>query len=272
LKQLSPVVEFSHVTQYIQNSEVLSDLSFTISTGEKWAVVGPNGSGKTTVLKIINGYLRPSDGIVTVLGGTFGKASLPDMRKKAGFVSSYLDNLLISDDNVLDIVVSGSSGATRLWGMPPLNFVRRARRILKELGCLQFEDRKLSELSQGERQKVLIGRSLMADPSILTLDEPCAPLDLGSRESFLNGIDTIAKDHPQLTMIYVTHRIDEIPSCFTKAILLKKGKLVAMGEISKVITSENLSECFDVAVDVKTWRGRMYPVITSAVRLPFHRK
>ena len=264
-------MEFSNVSEYIQNNKVLSDLSFRIEAGEKWAIVGPNGSGKTTILKIINGYLRPAAGSVTLMGEIFEGTSLPEMRKRSGFVSSYLDTLIVSDDNVLDIVVSGSYGATRLWELPPVDVVRKARRILKQLGCLRFEDRKLAELSQGERQKILIGRSLMAGPAILTFDEPCAPLDLGSRESFLSGIEAISRDRPQLTMIYVTHRIDEIPSCFSKALLLKKGSSIARGEIKKVITSKNLSYCFDVEAEVRIWRGRMYPMIVSPSSLPFHR-
>lgn len=257
------VVEFSHITEYIQSNKVLSDVSFRIGHGEKWAIVGPNGSGKTTLLKIVNGYLRPSEGSVTVLGRVFGETDLQEIRKKTGFVSSYLDTLLVSDDNILDIVVSGSFGATRLWKVPPTFEVRKARRILKELGCLRLEERMLSQLSQGERQKVLIGRSLMANPELLTFDEPCAPLDLGARESFLSGVGTISKDRPGLAMIYVTHRIDEIPSCFTRALLLKNGVVLAKGEIAKVVTGKNLSKCFDVNVQVKHWRGRLYPVIVS---------
>jgi iron complex transport system ATP-binding protein len=261
LKQ--PVVEFSQVSQDIQGNRVISNVSFGIESGERWAIVGPNGSGKTTILKIINGYLRPSIGSVSVLGGVFGETSLPEVRKRSGFVSAYLDNLLVSDDNVLDVVVSGSFGATRLWEVPPIAEVGRARRILRELGCLRFEDRRLRELSQGERQKVLIGRSLMADPALLTFDEPCAPLDLGSREAFLKGIEVIARDRESLAMIYVTHRIDEIPSCFTKALLLKKGRVLAQGNMEKVITGENLSRCFGLNVEVRRWRERMYPVVVE---------
>jgi len=119
------------------------------------------------------------------------------------------------------------------------------------------------ELSQGERQKILIGRALMPDPGLLTFDEPCASLDLGAREAFLKGIEAISKDRKRvsLAMIYVTHRIDEIPDCFTNAILMKKGKPMAIGKIGKVMTGENLSRCFDVKVEVKRWRNRLYPVV-----------
>lgn len=258
----NPAINFSHVSQEIQGSTVLSDINLGIQLGERWAIVGPNGSGKTTLLKIINGYLRPSKGSVSVLGQVFGETSLPELRKSTGFVSSYLDNLLVSDDNVLDVVVSGKGGTTRLWGIPSRNDVSKAERILKELGCLRFAGRRLNELSQGERQKVLIGRSLMADPRILTFDEACASLDLGSRESFLSGVESISKDRPRLVMVYVTHRIDEIPPCFEKAILLKRGSILAEGDIEKVITGRNLSNCFEVDVEVKRIRGRLYPIVS----------
>jgi len=259
----APIIEFSHVSLTLQGKKILSDLSFCVEQGEKWAIVGPNGSGKTTALRIVNGYLRPTKGKVSILNEKFGESDLGELRKKSGFVSSYLDSLLESQDNVLDIVVSGRFGATRLWEVPPYEDVKRARRLLRELGCGRFEDRKLLELSQGERQKVLIARALMPEPHLLTLDEPCASLDLGSREQFLRGIETIANDKStaSLSMIYVTHRIDEIPNCFSHSLLLKNGKSLAAGKIEDVISSDNLSRCFGVDVEVKRWRGRLYPVV-----------
>ena len=86
------VVQLSHVSMRIQKNLALSDVSFEVKGGERWAVVGPNGSGKTTILRIINGYLRPSKGEVTVLQGKFGETNLSELRKKTGFVSSYLDS------------------------------------------------------------------------------------------------------------------------------------------------------------------------------------
>ncbi|MGH2639078.1 MAG: ABC transporter ATP-binding protein [Rhabdochlamydiaceae bacterium] len=257
-----PIVEFSHVDSNIQNKKILSDLSFCIRRGEKWAVVGPNGSGKTTLLRIVNGYLRPSCGSASVLGDRFGDGSdLGEMRKKTAFVRSYLDNLLESQDNVLDIVVSGKYGATRLWQVPPYEIVERARKLMRQLGCGKFENRSLSELSQGERQKILIARSLMSDSMLLTFDEPCASLDLGTKESFLRGVETIARKRKELAMIYVTHRIDEIPSCFTHALLLNKGRIVGIGRIDQTLNGSSLSRCFGVKVSVKRWRRRLYPVV-----------
>lgn len=256
------VVEFSHVGVKIQNKQILSELSFRIERGERWAIVGPNGSGKTTLLRIVNGYARPQSGKVSVLADTFGEQTdLNEVRKKAGFVSSYLDNLVESKDNAMDVVISGKYGATRLWEVPPYEDVQRARRLMRQLGCGRFEDRNLDELSEGERQKILIARSLMPDPALLTLDEPCASLDLSAREIFLRGIETIARRNRSLAILYVTHRIDEIPSCFTHALLLKNGKAIASGRINRVITSGNLSASFGIDLTVRRWRNRLYPVV-----------
>ncbi len=244
----------------IKDKKILSDVNFSVRTGERWAIVGPNGSGKTTLLRIVNGYLRPSSGRAS-FDREDDEVELDRVRKRTGFVSSFLDTLLESEDSVLDIVVSGKYGATRLWEVPPYEVVQRARRLMRQLGCGKFEDRRLSELSQGERQKILIARSMMPDPVLLTFDEPCASLDLGGRELFLKGLETIAKKNHSLSMIYVTHRIDEIPGIFEHALLLMKGRVFASGAMSKVITEENLSKCYEVNVTIKRWNDRYYPVV-----------
>jgi iron complex transport system ATP-binding protein len=176
-------------------------------------------------------------------------------------VSSYLNDLVILDDNVLDLVVSGAYAQTRLWDIPHRAFVKKARALLRRLGCLRYEDSKLRELSQGERQKVMIARALMPDPKLLTLDEPCAGLDLMSRESFISGLEKIAKNNSLLSILYVTHRIDEIPGCFGKALLLKEGKIIASGNIDSVLTGRNISKCFDVQASVKKSNNRFYTII-----------
>lgn len=253
-------MSFSHVGVRIESKSILSDVNFRVKCGERWAVVGPNGSGKTTLLRIVNGYLRPSIGQVFFQGVT-GEIGPDAVRKQTGFVSSYLDNLLEPEDSVLDVVVSGKHGATRLWEVPRYQVVQKARRLMRQLGCGKFENRRLADLSQGERQKVLIARSMMPDPVLLTFDEPCASLDIGARESFLRGLEIIANRNKSLSMIYVTHRIDEIPACFNHAMLLRGGKVLTVGTMNKVMTGINLSSCFGVNVVVKHWGSRIYPTI-----------
>jgi iron complex transport system ATP-binding protein len=130
---------------------------------------------------------------------------------------------------------------------------------MKLMSCIQFKDKRVGDLSQGERQEVLIARALMGRPKLLTLDEPCEGLDLRARESFLDSISNlIAKG--MVSIVDVTHRTDEIPKGFTHALLLDDGKKVAAGHIEEVITAENLSRCFGVKVTVKKWGGRYYTV------------
>lgn len=253
-------ISLSNVGAVLGGKQVLRSVNLEIKRGENWVIVGPNGSGKTTLLKVINGYQRMSQGSANVLGETFGDTDLRNLRKKISMVSSYLADLVLLDDNVLDIVVSGGYAQTRLWSIPEAEKVNKARSLLKRLGCLKYEDRTLRDLSQGERQKVIIARALMSHAELLTLDEPCAGLDLKARESFLSSLEKVAKDHA-LTIIYVTHRIDEIPEGFDHALLLRKGNIIAKGNIASVFTSKNISKCFELKIQVKEWRGRFYPII-----------
>ena len=255
-------MKLSGVSATLGGERVLSDVDLQINLGENWAIVGPNGSGKTTLLKIMNGYLRPSEGRIEVLGEKFGDVDLRELRKEIGFVSSYMNDLISLEDNVLDIVVAGRNAATKLWAVPPAKDVEQALKLLKLLGCSRYADNMLRDLSQGEKQKILIARAMMTDPKLLALDEPCAGLDLKSRESFLSSLLKIATKG-SVSMVYVTHRIDEIPKCFTNAVLLKHGKALAQGKINSVLNSKNLSKCFEVDISVKKLYGRYFPIVTG---------
>ena len=261
LRQGATILHLSGVGVALNGNIILRDVNIEVRLGDNWAIVGPNGSGKTTLLKVINGYQRVSSGEVRVFEEKVGETDTQEMRKKIGMVSSFLNELVVSDDNVLDVVVSGAYAQTRLWSIPEENFVRQARGLLRRLGCLEYQDRRLRELSQGERQKVLIARALMSKPGLLALDEPCAGLDLGARETFISGLDRIA--NPRLSILYVTHRIDEIPSCFDKALLLKDGEIISSGKIDSVLTGKKLSECFDVQVSVEKSKGRFYAIVKA---------
>ena len=254
------VVKTSKLGIIIDGKQVLSNVDFEIRPKENWVVVGPNGSGKTTFLKAICGYQGISRGTVQVLRQKFGETDLRELRTQIGMISSYLNDLILLDDNVLDIVVSGALGQTRLWSIPEYEAVKKARSLLKLLGCSRYEDSVLRELSQGERQKVIIARAMMSNSDLLVLDEPCAGLDLKSRESFLKSLSKVGETHSK-TIIYTTHRIDEIPACFTHVMLLRYGHVVASGKIRDTLTAKNMSKCFDVPLEIKRWRGRYYAVV-----------
>jgi iron complex transport system ATP-binding protein len=225
-------------------------------------VVGPNGAGKTTLLLLLNGYLWPASGSVTVLGKQFGKVDLRELRRSVGFVSPHMDGWFSDEEGVLDIVASGASASVRLWKNPAPNELRYAATLVRRVGCGEQIRKRFGQLSQGEKRRITIARAFMAKPLLITFDEPCAGLDVSGREDFLSTLSRIAKGHAQ-TMVYVTHRIEEIPQGFTHALLLRRGRVVGKGELAQVLTKKNLTHCFGVNIRVRRWRGRFYALLDA---------
>jgi len=243
----------------LDKKPVVRGLTWEIRHGENWALIGPNGAGKTSVLSMINGYRWPTRGKITVLGRDFGSTDLRQLRTEVGMVSAYLDHWISPGENVLNVVVSGKYGSVKQWNRKAASEVVRAKSILKMMSCIELKDKPMRELSQGERQKVLIGRALMGRPKLLTLDEPCEGLDMKSRQSFLAGLSLVAGSG-ETSIVVVTHRTEDIPAGFSHCLLLRDGTEIASGPIDSVITSKNMSLCFDVRISVKKQRGVFYAV------------
>ena len=254
------ILRLSSVSLEIEGRKIIRDLSWQVGDGENWVVIGPNGAGKTTLLRIVNGYLWPSSGRVSVLGEAFGRSDLRELRRRIGFVSAYLGDWIPSEERVIDVVVSGRYASTRLWKDPSSEELAYANRMLRRVGCERYRNAKVGKLSQGEKQKVVIARALMARPQLLTLDEPCAGLDLPGREQFLSSVGRIAESGSP-AIIYVTHRVEEIPAGFTHALLVRGGRVTAKGGIENTLTSDNLSRCFQVPIRVSRRRNRFYAII-----------
>ena len=251
------VIALSGVSLELDGKKVLDKVDWTVRQGENWVVIGPNGAGKTSLLSIINGYRWPSRGTVSVLGRRFGEADLRELRTEMGLVSSYLDPMIRGNEKVVDLVISGKFGSTRLWERKTAGDVERAKELLKAAGY-QGANRRMKELSQGERQMVAIARALMARPKLLTLDEPLEGLDLSAREAFLGGLGRLLSREGGSSFVEVTHRTEDIPPGFTHALLLRDGRTVASGKIRTTLTSANLTRCLGIDVGLKRWRGRYY--------------
>lgn len=255
-----PLVSLSDVSLVIDGRAVLSHVDWKVMSGERWAVIGPNGAGKTSLLSIVNGYRWPSSGHVSVLGRRFGQADLRDLRMETGMVSSFLDPMTGADERVVELVVSGRYGSTRVWKKMEARDVKRAAELLDAVGCLPHLEKRLSELSQGERQKVSIARAMMSEPKLMILDEPCEGLDIASRESFLRGLSRVVAGEGAPAFIEVTHRTEDIPPGFTHALLLREGRVVASGRMGSTLTSVKLTACLGTEVEIKRWGGRYYMV------------
>lgn len=235
---------------------ILDSISWRIRRGEHWVILGSNGSGKTSLLSALTGYLMPTEGSICLLGETYGQRDWRDVRKRLGLVSSALRQMMADTEPALSTVASGRHAMIDYWGRPTQKEQVEAHRILSRVECSALADRPWSVLSQGERQRILIGRALMARPQLLILDEPCAGLDPVAREHFLAFIDRLARGRGAPTIVLVTHHIEEVVPAFTHALCLRKGKTMVQGPCDAVFTSRNLTGVFGAPVRIRRREGR----------------
>src|ERR1044071_6197879 len=238
------------------DTTILDGVSWRVEPGQHWAILGANGSGKTSLLSALTGYLTPSDGDVVALGRRYGESDWRELRRRIGLVSSSVRQMMPESEPALETIVSGKFAMIDLWGRVTASERVRATRILKQIECLPLAERPWGVLSQGERQRVLIGRALMADPPLLILDEPCAGLDPVAREHFLQFVERLARNATAPTLVLVTHHVEEITPAFTHVLILKGGRVLAQGAKSKMLTSATLSRAFHAPLKLRHKRGR----------------
>ena len=248
------------------DTTILRDLSWRIQAGEHWVVLGANGCGKTSLLSALTGYLMPTAGDVSLLGERYGESDWRELRKRLGLVSSSLRQMMGDTEPALDTVASGRYAMIDFWGRPTSADRRRARQLLREVECEALAQRPWGVLSQGERQRVLIGRALMARPELLILDEPCAGLDPVAREHFLGFLARLMKGDASPTLIFVTHHVEEIRAGFTHGLLLRAGAVVAQGPLAQVLTSRQLGKTFGAPVRLSRYLGRFQLAVTARSR------
>lgn len=250
------VVDIQNVSWERGDRTILNDLSWRVQPGEHWCLLGLNGSGKTTLLNMINGYIWPTRGSISILGKKFGETDLRELRKKIGWVSTSLQEKLYGSEKGLNIVLSGKFASIGLYEQIDESDEQKAEALMEQLGCGFLRDRAYNTMSQGERQRVLIGRALMSDPSLLILDEPCTGLDIFAREQLLAMIQSITERPDAPTILYVTHHVEEILPAFNHTLLVKKGEIYGSGETEQMLNSENMSGFFGVPVQIEQRDGR----------------
>jgi iron complex transport system ATP-binding protein len=236
---------------------LLRDIDWTVRSDESWVVIGPNGAGKTTLLQLAAALLTPTEGTVEILGEQLEEADLQDLRTRIGFASSAVADQVPPAEKVIDLVLTASYGILGRNAEDYDSFdVTRAVELLDALGCAHLIRRRFATLSEGERKRVQIARSLMPDPELLLLDEPAAGLDLGGREDVLRRISGLAADPQAPMIVLVTHHVEEVPEGFTHAMLLRKGAVLAAGPVLEVFTERNLSKCFGVPLLIERRAAR----------------
>lgn len=253
---MDPILEISGLGIHRGNTRILHELSWRVEPGQHWVILGANGSGKTSLLNALTGYLTPSEGKIAILGRSYGQSDWRELRKHIGFVSSSIRQMMHNDEPALDTVISGKSAMIDFWGRATSGDRATARRILRQIECSHLADRPWLVLSQGERQRVLIGRAMMAKPKLLILDEPCAGLDPGAREHFLQFLQRLGAQNSAPTLVLVTHHVEEIMPVFSHVLLLKKGRVLASGRKTELMSARLLADAFSAQLRLAKTRGR----------------
>lgn len=251
-----PMISLQNVSYFRKGKTILDEVSWQVKAGENWVILGLNGSGKTTLLQLINGYIFPSSGSMEVLGYQFGRSSLPELRKHIGWISSALTQQIPPYDHVLDVVLSGRFSSLGLWEKTTAEDEKKAYEILEFLGMLDMAQRGYASLSQGEQQKVMIGRALMNDPEIIIFDEAFNGLDIIARHQMEGFVKSLANE--ERSILFVTHQTDEIMPFFDKVLFLKKGRKYASGRQKDMLKEDQLKDFYGENVDVFFHKERYF--------------
>lgn len=245
------VIEFDRVTIEIGGQVVLENASFAIEPGEFIGVLGPNGAGKTTLMRAILGLLRPSTGTIRVFGRTpqRGDADIGYVPQ----VRTVMPGLRVRG---FDFVASSIRGDR--WGLPTLG--RAYRRTIDEtltaVGARDLADRALSDMSGGERQRLLLAQALLGEPRLLLLDEPLISLDQRHQESIIELIGRFVRDR-NITVLFSAHELNQLIGALDRVLYLGNGH-AALGTVSEVVTAPVLSKLYGADIDVVHADGHIF--------------
>ena len=265
------LIDFAKVSLRRGGQTLVGPISWSVELDERWVVIGPNGAGKTSLLRIAAALEHPSSGVAFVLGERLGRTDMSELRARVGLSSSALSQRVPDGEVVRDLVVSAGYAVMGRWRekYDDVDY-EQAVDILESVGAEHLAERTYGTLSEGERKRVLIARSMMTDPELLLLDEPAAGLDLGGREELLARLEDLAADPDSPAMVLVTHHVEEIPRGFTHGLILSEGKVVDSGLLPDVLTADNLSKAFGQAIALEVSEGRYFA--RRARSRPAHRR
>lgn len=238
--------------------KVLRDITWDIRRGSHWFILGENGSGKSSLLEVLMGYLWPCAGTVKVLGEKYGKTDLPELRKKIGFVAPWISKRIKAGETVREVLAGGLKASIRYYQNIDSKTGAQIRLKLKQMGVSHLAEKAFDKISSGEQLKVLIARALMPDPEILILDEPFSALDIGSRTKIYHLLEKISRQKNAPVILLVTHHFDDILPFFTHGVVLKGGRMVLNGAKAKILTTPLMRKVFGSNFQIQPSRGRFF--------------
>jgi iron complex transport system ATP-binding protein len=271
---------------------IVNDVNWTVNSGENWVLLGPNGIGKSTLINIISTRMFPTSGTVDVLGNRMGSVNVETLRPRIGVLGSDISASFYPGEMVIDLVALGGTSMTGTWGSrqaetPAGELVEderdallamndrheKASEMLEMFGVRKLQDAKWGVLSQGERKRVQMARTLMSDPDLLLFDEPTAGLDLAGRELVINTLNHIAsinRQNKNCAILLVNHNVEEIPPSFDNVAIMgaqtpETGTILYQGDIRKTLKSENLTQAYGIDLTVQRMPNLRYFASASVI-------
>ena len=256
-------VNIENAAVYLNQKEILHSINWKVKKGERYFILGANGAGKTTLVRMMLGYIWPLYGAkVEILGKRLGKFDLNELRKSIAWVSPFIQKHLKPSDIGVDTVLSGYEGSLGFGRQATNEELKKVEELLVSLGAIHLANKSICEMSSGEQMKILIARALCLNPKLMIFDEPTAFLDIKEREFFLKMLDILIKEHPEITFIFISQRVEDILPAFDKGMVLKDGKIILSGFKKEVLTEENLKKVFGIDIKLlNTPNGRLWSVI-----------
>ncbi len=222
--------------------ELFSDFSLAVTEGEFFGVIGPNGAGKTTLLRLMAGILKPRMGDITIFDKNIKSLSRIEIAKLVGFVPQ--ESFFAFDFTVFEVVLMGRHPYLKRFQRPKSDDVHFALEALEFTDTLQFKDKSINRISAGEKQRVILARTLAQGPKILLLDEATAHLDITHQLAVLNILNRL--NRKGITVVFLVHDLNLASSHCSRILLLDRGRSVACDTPEKVLRPELIEQVYKV--------------------------
>jgi iron complex transport system ATP-binding protein len=272
-----PSIRLQRVSLRRGETWILRDIDWVVPQGACAAILGPNGSGKSTLTRILACHYWPTEGESSVLGSTFGDASLIELRKSIRLVQPAGPYDIDAELTARQVVLTGFFGTLGLYDPTDEAMESEAARLLTQVGLAHVADHVYATLSSGERVRNLIARALVRRPRLLLLDEPTSGLDLLAREQVLATVQALfeagEREADRPTVVFITHHVEELPPATTHVLLLDQGRAAATGTPDEELRADTLWTVYRCPVEVRAQGGRRYvQVHPDAWRELLHRR
>jgi iron complex transport system ATP-binding protein len=224
---------------------ILREVSFAVATGELFIIIGPNGAGKTTLIRTVSGAIRPTNGVVEILGRDIGSFGGRSLARNVAVVPQHPP--ADSPFTVLETVMLGRAPRQGLLGLSSGKDERIAGECMELTETLHLSGRRMDRLSGGERQRVAIARGLCQEPAIMLLDEPTASLDLAHQTRIMDLLERLRRERG-LTVVMVSHDLNLAAMYGDRLLLLKEGRVLKSGSPAEVLDFRTLEQAYGCVV------------------------